>query len=197
MRACSIDAASVGRADGLDYLRPVPSELPMPRAALEHLDALFRFARHLAGSDADAEDLVQETYERALGARAQYVAGTYLRAWLFRILRNTYIDAYRRARSGPVSVGIYDDDALDVASSTEEPLRGDAELDRLRTIVAEDIERALGSLSVDARTVILLDLEGFTESEVAEVVGCSVGTIKSRLFRARAALRTRLRDYSK
>ncbi len=196
-RRTSMTRVSLGRMGGLEYLRPVPSELPMPRAALEHLDALFRLARHLTGSGVEAEDLVQETFERALDARAQYAPGTNLRAWLFRILRNTYIDSYRRARTNPVGSNLSDDDAFEVAPTIDEPLRGDAELERLRGVVAEDIERALASLSVDSRCVILLDLEGLTESEVAGVVGCSVGTIKSRLFRARAALRERLRDYSR
>jgi RNA polymerase sigma-70 factor (ECF subfamily) len=174
----------------------VASELPLPRAVLEHTDALFRVARNLTGRDEDAEDLVQDTFARALGAPSQFTPGTNLRAWLFRILRNLHVDLYRRARSNPVRLNA-EDLGTDIALAPEDPLRGDEELHRLRAVVAEDIQAALASLSVDARTVILLDVEGLTETELAEVMGCTVGTVKSRLSRARAALRVKLRDYSR
>jgi RNA polymerase sigma factor (sigma-70 family) len=187
---------SIGQVKNVGYLRLVPGEPPMPRAALEHVDSLFRLARHLAGSDADAEDLVQETFARALGASSQFAAGTNLRAWLFRILRNVHIDTYRRGRRNPVGPNTDDEDPSDDDATKREPLRSDVELDRLRRLVADDIERALGALSFDARSLILLDLEGLTETELSDVFGLPVGTIKSRLFRARALLRDKLRDYS-
>ncbi len=168
--------------------------ITLPRTALDHIDALYRVARNLTGRDDDAEDLVQETYTRAVAAWAQFTPGTNLRAWLFRILRNAHIDAYRRARANPVHGGLDDEFAAGTGSSRE-PLRGDAELERLRGVVTADIEAALAALGVDARAVILLDMEGFTETELAEALGCAVGTVKSRLARARAALRERLQDY--
>jgi RNA polymerase sigma-70 factor (ECF subfamily) len=165
--------------------------------ALVYADVLHNLARYLTGNDTDADDLVQETYARALQAAGQFTPGTNLKAWLFRILRNTFISRYRRERNNPV-VGGFDTTAPAVAVAAEEQwFRDDAELDRLRKVVAAEIEAALMTLSEDGRTVILLDLEGLTEGEVAEVIGCPVGTVKSRLARARAALRLRLKDYAR
>jgi RNA polymerase sigma-70 factor (ECF subfamily) len=190
--------SEIGAGREVCYPRAVPREPPLPRAALEYTDALFRVARRLTGRDDDAEDLVQETFARALGSHAQYAPGTNLRAWLFRILRNAHIDQYRRSRNSPLRGSLpSDEEPTEVAASSLDPLRGDQELERLRSVVAEDIEAALASLSIDARAVILLDLEGLTESELAEALGCTIGTVKSRLSRARAALRVRLSDYSR
>jgi len=163
--------------------------------ALAYADALHNLARYLTGSETDAEDLVQETYARALRAAHQFTPGTNLKAWLFRILRNTFLSLYRRQRHNPTVGGLdtVNPDVPGVAS--ESWLLGDIELDRLRKVVAQELEAALMTLSDDARTVILLDLEGLKETEVAEVLGCAVGTVKSRLARARAALRQRLKDY--
>ena len=165
--------------------------------ALAYADVLHNLARYLTGNDTDADDLVQETYARALQAAGQFTPGTNLKAWLFRILRNTFISRYRRERNNPV-VGGFDTTAPAVAVAGEAHwFMDDPELERLRTVVAAEIEAALMTLSEDARTVILLDLEGLTEGEVAEVIGCPVGTVKSRLARARAALRLRLMDYAR
>src|SRR5713226_6985709 len=167
----------------------------MGREALAYADGLYNLARYLTRNESDAEDLVQETYTRAFNAAAQFTPGTNLKAWLFRILRNSFVSHYRRERHNPITGGLDT-----VAPRLPVPddigrLRESVEIDRLRKAAAEDIERALLALSEDARTVILLDLEGLTESEAAEVLGCAVGTVKSRLARARAALRQALRDW--
>ncbi len=178
------------------YPEPVDRATAMlPHTAIDHLDGLYRVARNLTGRDDDAEDLVQETYARATAGWSRFAEGTNLRAWLFRILRNAFIDSYRRSRNSPFQAGFDEEFQTPATSSDQDPIRGDAELERLRRVVTADIEGALASLGVDARTIILLDLEGFSETELAETLGCAVGTVKSRLARARATLRERLRDY--
>jgi RNA polymerase sigma-70 factor (ECF subfamily) len=173
-----------------------PGDESLGRDALAYADALYNLARYLTGNEADAEDLVQETYTRALAGAAGFTRGTNLKAWLFRILRNTFISGYRRRRNDPVAGGLDTvTPSLADQAATDDWLRGDVELDRLRKVVADEIGNALMTLSEDARTIVLLHLEGLTETEVAGVLGCPVGTVKSRLSRARTALRRCLRDY--
>ena len=176
---------------------PVSDEPPFAQQLLGQAGTLYNFARYLCRDAARAEDLVQDTFARALDAESQFAPGSNLKAWLFRILRNTYVDGRRRDRRSPVTLraGVGDDVQEPVAP--EVWLRGDVEIDRLRSLVARDIESALSRLSDDARTVILLDLEGCTETEIASVMDVAVGTVKSRLARARAVLREQLQEYAK
>jgi RNA polymerase sigma-70 factor, ECF subfamily len=184
-------------------MTPMPLNLWSHRRApgraedtLVHADALYNLARYLTKDPSEAEDLVQETYVRALRAWNEFVPGTNVKAWLFRILRNAFITRYRQERRHPAPAP-YDTTEQSAEEEPAEPgsRRGGVEPEQMRRVVSGEIEAALRTLSEDARTVILLDLEGFTESEVAVVVGCAVGTVKSRLNRARAALRLRLADY--
>ena len=169
------------------------------KETLVHADALYNLARYLTRDPSDAEDLVQETYERALRAWGQLERDTNVKAWLFSILRNAFISRYRQEQRRP-AFELYDTTEQAPEAAIDEGWgsgSGGAEPEQMRRLVSSDIEAALRTLSEDARTAILLDLEGFTESEVALVVGCAVGTVKSRLNRARSALRLKLADYGR
>jgi len=161
---------------------------------LRHLDALYNLARWLTHNPVDAEDLVQETYLRAIRAAHQFQSGTNLRAWLFQILRNTFYTQYKRKRREPEAV---DPEVLDRLShpsgavGINHRLAGSAD-----GAAGLDVTAALNRLPEEYRSVVLLaDLEDFTMEEVARIMACPVGTVKSRLFRARALLKQILRDY--
>lgn len=163
-----------------------------PRQALEHLDALYNFAMYLTRKPSEAEDLVQETYLRALRFSHRFERGTHLRAWLFQILRNTFLTFYRvRERESPLAEdGVPDWDA---------PMFHEAPDNDQGALEAHtDLERALRRLPEEFRTVLLLaEVEGMPLEEVAHVMGCPVGTVKSRIFRAKERLRALLRDYDR
>jgi RNA polymerase sigma-70 factor (ECF subfamily) len=178
------------------YAERVPSSADsLPGDALRYVDSLYGFARQLSRNPSAAEDLVQETFARALAAQTSFEAGTNLKAWLFKILRNLHVDAQRRAGKSPLLEVGEPNEASWTREREVEPLRGDSELEALRGLVAEDIDAALATLTADARAIVLLDFEGFSESELVEILGCAAGTVKSRLARARATLRDRLQEY--
>jgi RNA polymerase sigma-70 factor (ECF subfamily) len=167
--------------------------LPEPAAdfreqALVHLDALYGFALYLSRRPVDAEDLVQETYLRAFRFAHRFQPGTHLRAWLFQILRNTFLTFYRR---GKRELAVLDKDAVDGPGEA-----WDAAVPAASTATAVDLERAIAALPEEFRSVLLLaDLEGFALGDIAEIMDTPVGTVKSRLFRARRLVRRRLQDY--
>jgi RNA polymerase sigma-70 factor, ECF subfamily len=160
--------------------------------ALQHLDALFNFAVYLTRKPAEAEDLVQETYLRAFRFSHRFQPGTHLRAWLFQILRNTFLTFYR-VREREVAL------AEDGVPDWDSPMFHDApEEDQGALESHTDLERALRKLPEEFRSVLLLaEVEGMPLEEVANVMGCPVGTVKSRIFRAKERLRTLLRDYDR
>jgi RNA polymerase sigma-70 factor (ECF subfamily) len=160
--------------------------------ALQHLDALHNLAVYLTRNGSEAEDLVQETYVRAMRFSHRFQPGTHLRAWLFQILRNTFLTFYRvREREAPV--------AEDGVPDWDPPMFHDAPEDDGATMEAHtDLERAMRRLPEEFRTVLLLaEVEGLPLEEVARVMVCPVGTVKSRIFRAKERLRALLRDYEK
>lgn len=165
----------------------------LPAEALTHLDGLYNLARWLVRDPVEAEDLVQETYLRALKGRHQFQAGTNLRAWLFQILRNTFFTQYRRRGREPEAV---DPEVLDTMATRLGAEREGRPSSMPNGMLGVDLTGALQQLPEDYRAVVLLaDLEDFTMTEVADIMGCPVGTVKSRLFRARAILQELLRDY--
>jgi len=160
------------------------------RDTLEHLHALYNFAMYLTHNPSEAEDLVQETYLRAFRFSHRFQPGTHLRAWLFQILRNTFLTFYRlRERESAV--------AEDGVPDWEVPMFHDAPEDSGRALEAHtDLERAMKRLPEEFRTVLLLaEVEGMPLEEVARVMSCPVGTVKSRIFRAKERLRGLLPDY--
>ena len=162
------------------------------RLALEHLDALYNFAIYLTRNPPEADDLVQETYLRAFRFAHRFQAGTHLRAWLFQILRNTFLTFYRlREREAAI--------ADDGVPDWDVPMFHDAPEDSASAMDAHtDLERALSRLPEEFRTVLLLaEVEGMPLEEVARVMSCPVGTVKSRIFRAKERLRGLLADYDK
>lgn len=157
--------------------------------ALAHLDALYSFALALTRNGPDAEDLVQETYLRAVRFAHRFQPGTHLKAWLFQILRNTFLTFYRRETREVAVLDAEPGDTLEEGAGPEAP--------PLPVGAAHDIRRALQELPEAFRSVLLLaDLEGFSLAEIAGIMDTPVGTVKSRLYRARRLLRRRLADYA-
>jgi len=160
------------------------------RQALQHLDALYNFAMYLSKKPPEADDLVQETYLRAFRFSHKFQPGTHLRAWLFQILRNTFLTFYRlREREAAIAEdGVPD---WDVPMFHDTPDNDGAAME-----AHTDLERAMRHLPEEFRTVLLLaEVEGMPLEEVARAMACPVGTVKSRIFRAKERLRVLLRDY--
>ena len=164
---------------------------------IPHLDAMYNFALRLTSDPNDAEDLVQDTIVKAFRFFSSYEKGTNAKAWLFRILKNSYINKYRKQSKQPSQVD------YDEVSSFYETIRADrtdtSDLeDRMfRELIDDDISNALEELPEDFRTVVLLcDVEGFTYEEIANMLDVPIGTIRSRLHRGRNLLKAQLVEYA-
>jgi RNA polymerase sigma-70 factor, ECF subfamily len=160
--------------------------------ALVHLDALFRSALRLTQNRAEAEDIVQDTWLCAFRSFHRFDPGTNCRAWLFTILRNAFLTRRRRVNQEAVGESAVSEDAWQSATDPDAPITHPEDA-LLRSVVHGDVDRALRELPLAHREIVILaDLEGLTYREIAQVVGCPIGTVMSRLSRGRAQLRGRL-----
>lgn len=178
---------------------PTPTPVDEKRASFErealvHLDALYRVALRLTANPSDADDLVQETMLKAFRAWDQYEKGTNAKGWLLTILRHAFINEYRRRTRHPENVDLDTIEPFAVFGEIQDEDPQGAFFDK---IVDDEVLKAIDQLPETFReTLVLSDVEGMSYQEIAKILEIPVGTVKSRLFRARQALQGKLYDYA-
>ncbi len=165
---------------------------------MPHIDALYNFAYHLTYDEEDANDLVQETYMKAFRFIDSYDAGTNAKAWLFKILKNAFINEYRKKSKKPTKVDYEDFIGYQDNEENSRVEYVDLRHEIFSGMIGDEVTKALNSLPVDFRTVILLcDVENFSYEEIAKITDIPIGTVRSRLHRARNMLKEKLKTYAK
>jgi RNA polymerase sigma-70 factor (ECF subfamily) len=166
---------------------------------MPHIDSMYNFAFRLTNDEDDANDLVQDTYMKAFRFINSFQEGTNAKAWLFRILKNSFINDYRKKSKEPSKVDYQEVET--VYNSTEDAefeSTSDLRIEAVQDMIGDEVAMALNGLPVDFRTVIILcDIEGFTYEEMAKILDIPIGTVRSRLHRARNLLKEKLRSYAK
>jgi RNA polymerase sigma-70 factor (ECF subfamily) len=167
------------------------------RDAMPYLDRLYSAALRYTRNPADADDLVQETFAKGYAAFHQFRPGTNLKAWLYRILTNTYINTYRKQQRRPTEVSADANEDFSLYDRIASTTTAAAEVEVLRHLADDEVKQALAGLSDQFRmAVYLADVEGFSYAEIAEIMGTPIGTVMSRLHRGRAALQKALYGYA-
>ena len=162
------------------------------------MDVLYNFALRTTGNQDDARDLLQETYLKAYRFWEKYEKGTNIRAWLFRIMKNSYINRYRKETKEPDKVDYEEIENFYNLIRAESTEPNDLQEKLFGSLLGDEVSKALESLPDDFRTVVILsDIEGLTYEEIAEFVECPIGTVRSRLHRGRKLLQARLYEYAK
>lgn len=165
---------------------------------MPHLDSMYNFALRLTMDPTDAEDLVQDSVVKAFRFFHSYEKGTNAKAWLFRILKNSYINNYRKKSKRPNEVDYDEVSTFYETIRADQTDTSDLEERMYRDMLDDTVTRALESIPEDFRSVVLLcDVEGFTYEEIANMLDVPIGTIRSRLHRGRNLLRASLEDYAK
>lgn len=168
------------------------------REFLPHINAMYNFGYRLTLERDDAKDLVQDTYFKAYRFIESFQKGTNAKAWLFRILKNSFINDYRKKTKEPAKVDYQDVETYYNSEDVHRQITPDLRVDSLKDMIGDEISNALNSLDVDFRTVIILcDLEGFKYEEMAKILDIPIGTVRSRLHRARQLLKDKLSEYAK
>ena len=164
---------------------------------MPHIDSMYNFGYRLTFDEDDAKDLVQDTYLKAYRFINSFEKGTNAKAWLFRILKNSFINEYRKKSKQPAKVDYQEVETYYNSESVDYSITSDLRVDAVKDMIGDEISNALNSLAVDFRTVIILcDLEGFTYEEMAKILDIPIGTVRSRLHRARNLLKDKLRSYA-
>ncbi len=165
---------------------------------LPHIDSMYNFAYRLTFDEDDAKDLVQDTYLKAFRFIHSFEQGTNAKAWLFRILKNSFINDFRKKSKEPAKVDYQEVETYYNSDDVDRAITTDLRVDTVQDMLGDEISNALNALDVDFRTVIILcDLEGFKYDEMAKILDIPIGTVRSRLHRARNLLKDKLSDYAK
>jgi RNA polymerase sigma-70 factor (ECF subfamily) len=165
---------------------------------MPHINAMYNFAYRLTLDGDDAKDLLQDTYLKAFRFIDSFQQGTNAKAWLFRILKNSFINDYRKKSKEPSKVDYQEVETFYNSEDVDRQITPDLRVEALQDMIGDEISNALNTLDVDFRTVIILcDLEGFKYEEMAKILDIPIGTVRSRLHRARNLLKEKLSEYAK
>ena len=162
-----------------------------------HIDSMYNFAYRLTFDEDDSNDLVQDTYLKAYRFITSFERGTNAKAWLFRILKNSFINDFRKRSKEPSKVDYQEVESYYNSDEVDRAITTDLRVETVQDMIGDEISNALNSLDVDFRTVIILcDLEGFKYDEMAKILDIPIGTVRSRLHRARNLLKEKLSGYA-
>ncbi len=165
---------------------------------MPHIDAMYNFAYRITYDEDSAKDLLQETYFKAFRFIDSFQEGTNAKAWLFRILKNSFINEFRKKNKEPSKIDYNEVETYYNSDDVNEVITTDLRVEALQDMIGDEVSNALNALTVDFRIVIILcDLEGFTYEEMSKILDIPIGTVRSRLHRARNMLRDKLKVYAK